>query len=144
MRIYLTSKREGYKMGRNRYGKRVNGKRSKFEVSFSKLLDKLGIKYSYETKKISYVQPEVKRTYTPDFIVGNKVFETKGRLTLEERKKILWILDSNPDLDLTLVLQAPNNKIRKGSNTTYAMWCEKNGVKWTSLNKFSLEYGNFR
>ena len=33
-------------------------------------------------------------------------------------------------IDLRFVLQSPNGKIYKGSKTTYAQWCEKNGFKW--------------
>ena len=33
-------------------------------------------------------------------------------------------------MDLRFVLQSPNGKIYKGSKTTYAQWCEKNGFMW--------------
>ena len=42
-------------------------------------------------------------------------------------------------MDLRFVLQSPNGKIYKGSKTTYAEWCEKNGFKW--LKKKYLKNG---
>ena len=37
-----------------------------------------------------------------------------------------------PELDIRFVLQSPNGKIYKGSKTTYAEWCNKNGFKWAN------------
>lgn len=81
--------------------------------------------------KIKYVVPEKKRSYTPDIILPNGIIlEVKGRLVKSDRDKHLLIKEQYPDLDIRFVFQCANNKIRKGSQTTYAMWCEKNDIKW--------------
>lgn len=82
----------------------------------------------YERKKLAYIKPVTEHTYTPDFILPNGiVIETKGEFSLEDRKKHLLIKQQYPDLDLRFVFSNPNSKIRKGSPTTYAMWCEAHG-----------------
>lgn len=58
--------------------------------------------------------------------------EIKGWLTLEDRQKTLLILEQYPNIDLRFCFQAPYNKIRKGSKTTYADWCDSHGIKWCS------------
>ena len=64
-------------------------------------------------------------------LLPNDIFiESKGWFLPEDRKKHLLIKEQNPDMDLRFVLQSPNGKIYKGSKTTYAQWCEKNGFKW--------------
>jgi len=86
---------------------------------------------SYESMKIKYVVPEKQRSYTPDIILPNGIIlEVKGRLVKADRDKHLLIKEQHPDLDIRFVFQCANNKIRKGSQTTYAMWCEKNDIKW--------------
>lgn len=86
---------------------------------------------SYESMKIKYVVPEKQRSYTPDIILPNGIIlEVKGRLVKADRDKHLLIKEQYPDLDIRFVFQCANNKIRKGSQTTYAMWCEKNDIKW--------------
>jgi len=75
--------------------------------------------------------PERKATYTPDFILDNGiVIESKGLFTSDDRKKHRLVQSQYPDLDLRFVFSNPNQKISKGSKTTYAMWCEKNGFKY--------------
>lgn len=92
----------------------------------------LGLPVLFETVKIEFEQPAKERTYTPDFVLPNGVYiETKGRLTVEDRQKHLWIKQQNPQIDLRFVFSNPNNRIAKGSNTTYAAWCEKNGFLYS-------------
>ena len=110
----------------------ILGYRSGLEEKISKQLDDLQIAYTYETEKISYVQPAKKRTYKPDFIKdkknGEKLYiETKGRLMASDRKKHELVKDQNPSLDIRFVFTNSNTKIAKGSKTTYADWCIKNG-----------------
>lgn len=49
-----------------------------------------------------------------------------------DRKKHLLIREQYPHLDIRFVFQNPNNKLYKGSKTTYAMWCEKYGFKYAT------------
>jgi hypothetical protein len=44
---------------------------------------------------------------------------------------MLAIVNQHPMLDIRMVFQAPHTKIRKGSKTTYAQWCQKFlGIPW--------------
>ena len=103
-----------------------NGYRSGLEDVISEDLKKRGVDFGYETVKIKWQLIESK-TYTPDFILPNGIIiESKGRFVLDDRKKHLKVREQNPDLDIRFVFSNSRNKIRKGSKTTYAMWCEKN------------------
>ena len=103
-----------------------NGYRSGLEDVISKDLKDRGVDFGYETVKINWKLVENK-TYTPDFILPNGIIiESKGRFVPDDRKKHLKVREQNPDLDIRFVFSNSKNKIRKGSKTTYAMWCEKN------------------
>lgn len=107
-----------------------NGYRSGLEDVISEDLKKRGVDFGYETVKIKWQLIESK-TYTPDFILPNGVIiESKGRFVLDDRKKHLKVREQNPELDIRFVFSNSRNKIRKGSKTTYAMWCEKNNFKY--------------
>jgi len=107
------------------------GYRSGLEEVISQQLDKMSIDGQYEQHKVLYVKPVTYHEYTPDFRLPNGIFvETKGRFVLEDRKKHLLIKSQHPELDIRFVFQNSKNKIRKGSKTTYADWCEKHGFKY--------------
>ncbi len=107
-----------------------NGYRSGLEDVISEDLKKRGVDFGYETVKIKWQLIESK-TYTPDFILPNGVIiESKGRFVPDDRKKHLKVREQNPELDIRFVFSNSRNKIRKGSKTTYAMWCEKNNFKY--------------
>lgn len=108
------------------------GYRSGLEKTVAAQIKDRGLKVKYEDpkSKIAFIQPACDRTYTPDFILPNGiVVETKGRFTLEDRKKNLWIQEQC-DVDIRFVFSNSNAKIRKGSKTTYGMWCDKHGFKY--------------
>lgn len=111
--------------------KKKSTKRSGFEDNIWESLGNNQKTVGYETEKISYTVPEKNRNYIPDFILPNGIYvEAKGRLTLADRQKMVWVKKSNPDLDIRFVFQRKNNYIRKGSKTTYADWAEKNGFPY--------------
>jgi hypothetical protein len=61
-----------------------HGFRSGLEDNVNDMLKEHNKSFSYESEKISYIQPETKHNYTPDFILtktsGNKMYvETKGK-----------------------------------------------------------------
>ena len=86
---------------------------------------------SFETAKIPYTIPARGATYTPDFFLKNGVIvETKGELDRDDRKKHLLIKEQHPHLDIRFVFAHPNNRIYKGSPTTYAAWAEEHGFRW--------------
>lgn len=112
--------------------KKTDKYRSKFEEAVSKVLGK---DYQYEPKNrvLKYTVPESHHKYLPDFVKDDIYIECKGRLTLDDRKKMKLLGEQYPDLRIIMVLQAPNNPIRKGSKTTYSKWCEQNNIEWCSL-----------
>ena len=111
----------------NRAAKKL-GYRSGLEDKVAKQLELQGVKVEYETTKIKYVVPESLHTYTPDFVLPNGIIvETKGRFVVADRKKHLLVQQQYPDLDIRFVFSNSKTKISKGSKTSYADWCNKNG-----------------
>ena len=122
-------------MARKRFTKRQaavkHGYRSGLEEDLDNTLKQVGIDGEYEKHKIAYTKPATQHTYTPDFRLPSGIFvETMGRFVVEDRKKHILIKQQYPELDIRFVFQNSKNKIRKGSKTTYADWCEKHGFKY--------------
>ena len=106
--------------------------RSGFEKKIREVLEETKIPYGYESEKLEFIQPAIKRKYTPDFIFkkadGTKMYlEAKGRLTTFDRQKMILVKTQHPDLDIRILFMRHKNPIRKGSKTTYGMWAEKHG-----------------
>ena len=103
------------------------GYRSGLEERVAKELREAGVDFGYECLKIDYRVEETRR-YTPDFLLPNGIIvETKGRFVASDRKKHLLIKRQDPFLDIRFVFQNSRSKINKGSNTSYADWCDKHG-----------------
>ena len=112
--------------------------RSKLEESVANLLEGLGVSYQYESERVPYT---IQHHYCPDFVLPNHVLlETKGYWDAADRRKILAVKKDNPYLDLRMVFQSPYNKISKKSKTTYAKWCEKHDIPWTSYHDIPLDW----
>ena len=112
--------------------------RSGLEQKVADLLVDLGVKYEYESTKIPYV---IHFSYCPDFVLPNGVWlETKGYWDAADRRKIKAVKQQNPEIDLRMVFQAPYNTISKKSKTTYAKYCEKLGIPWTSWANIPLDW----
>jgi len=108
-----------------------HGYRSGFEHKVADQLKESKTAFEYETTVIDYIKPETHHKYTVDFTLPNGILvETKGRWVLEDRKKHMLIKQQHPELDIRIVFQNPRGKIRKGSKTTYADYCDKNGIVW--------------
>ena len=108
-----------------------HGFRSGLEKALSKQLEEAGLEIRYEEMEIAYTEPATKHTYTPDFVLPNDIIiESKGRFLLEDRKKHLLVKAQHPELDIRFVFSRSATPIYKGSPTTYAKWCEKNGFKY--------------
>lgn len=119
-----------------------HGFRSGLEETMRKTLEDCGIEPNYEAKKFSYIVPEQEHIYTPDFAVSpHIVIETKGMWVLEDRKKMLLVKEQHPEIDFRIVFTNANKKIKKGSKTSYAMWCDKHGIKWANKT-IPLEWVN--
>ena len=110
-----------------------HGYRSGFEHTISQQLTEAKVKFKYENTVINYIKPETHHTYTIDFTLPNGILiETKGRWVLEDRKKHMLIKKQHPELDIRFVFMNPNGKIRKGSKTTYANFCDKHDIIWAA------------
>ena len=105
-----------------------NKYRSGFESKLAHQLKRSGVDFEYETLTIEYQRLS---TYTPDFILPNGIIiEAKGVWTVEDRAKHLLVREQHPHLDIRMVFMRASNKINKKSKTTYAMWCERKGIKY--------------
>jgi len=110
-----------------------HGYRSGFEHKVADQLKESKTNFDYEITVIDYIKPQTSHKYTVDFTLPNGILiETKGRWVLEDRKKHLLIKDQRPELDIRIVFQNANGKIRKGSKTTYSDFCEKHGILWAN------------
>jgi hypothetical protein len=104
--------------------------RSKLEAKVAELLPVV----EYEAEKLKYTVPASTHTYITDFRLAPRSYiEVKGRLLPSERKKYLLVRECNPDITLRFFFDKSDNKIYKGSPTTYADWCDKNNFEWTDL-----------
>jgi hypothetical protein len=113
--------------------------RSQFEELHFKNSLLLGYKPKYEAEDeiIPYTIPQSEHKYLPDFVYtkkdgGKMIVETKGVWKLEDRKKWLFLIRQYPHLDLRIIFERPDNKIKKGSKTSYGDWCNKAGIKWAA------------
>lgn len=114
------------------------GFRSGLEEQVADLFVELDIKYEYEPHQVPY---EIKHNYTPDFRLPNGIYlECKGLWEPEDRRKIKAVKEQHPELDIRMVFQAPFNRISKKSKTTYAQWCDKHNIPWTSFTNIPLEW----
>jgi hypothetical protein len=84
----------------------------------------------YEAEKIPYT---IEHDYYPDFKLPNGVFvEVKGLFDVEDRRKQLAVKVQHPDLDIRIVFVKANTPISRGSKSTYATWCDKHKIQWSS------------
>jgi hypothetical protein len=105
--------------------------RSGLEKVVAEFLKTCQSKVRYEELKIEWTDLRY-RTYTPDFVLDNGVIiETKGIFDNEDRRKHIAVREQHPELDIRFVFSNANAKLYKGSKTTYAMWCEKQGFKYS-------------
>jgi hypothetical protein len=114
--------------------------KSKPEEEVAKQLDDAGIAYEYEGRPLSFEVPSRIAKYKGDFpIVGSPIIlEVKGRFGhrgndgagAKVRQHLILAKQQNPASDIRIVFQNAKNKIRKGSETTYAKWAEDHGFKW--------------
>ena len=111
------------------------GYKSMSEVKYKAFLDAHGIPNEYEPDVFKYTLPRGK--YTPDFKIcksgcGERpvYLEYKGVFSGKDRRKLRYVRQSNPTLDLRLVFERSSNKLNKYSKTTYGEWATKNGFKW--------------
>lgn len=105
--------------------------RSKFEETVYEDLLHREVTAQYEPFKVEYTVPEIYKNYTPDFVLSNGIcVECKGWFPLSDRKKMLFVRSSNPNLDIRFVFMDASVKIRKQSKTTLGDWADLHHFKW--------------
>lgn len=104
----------------------MSGYRNRFEAKIAKTLDPA---FRYEALRLPYV---MKHTYLPDWIDthSKRIVEAKGRFPSSDRTKMKAVREQYPDYEITIIFSNPDAPINKGSKTTNAMWCERNGIGW--------------
>lgn len=101
------------------------GFRSGFERTLAASLQRRKTKFGYETVKLPYT---VHHVYSPDFILDNGILiEAKGKLTAQDRSKMIAVKKQHPELDIRFVFMRGENKLNASSKTTYMQWAAKNG-----------------
>tara|TARA_R100001463_G_scaffold307_1_gene1279 strand:- start:149 stop:571 length:423 start_codon:yes stop_codon:yes gene_type:complete len=138
----MTTSKASLAWAKKAYKKLKDSKNNKFRSGLEKqiadLLTELGVSYEYESEKLAYT---ISHNYTPDFVLPNHVYlEAKGYWDSADRRKVLAVKRDNPDIDLRMVFQSPYNTISKKSKTTYAQWCERHKIPWTTWQKIPLEW----
>lgn len=98
--------------------------RSKYEETiYNNVIDE-GLTVLFEPFKLPYF---TKGNYLPDFVLPNGIIvEAKGYFDARSRAKMVAVKKNNPDLDIRMLFMNSKTKVRKGSATTYADWCNKN------------------
>ena len=111
-----------------------HGYRSGLEDKLSKQIKTAGLEVHYETDKIKYQVPPRQAKYTPDFRLpkdgGFFYVEAKGIWDVKDRQKHLLIQEQYPEIDIRFVFSNSNNKLYKGSKSTYASFCDKHRLPW--------------
>jgi hypothetical protein len=102
--------------------------RSGLEEKIAAQIEEAGVDYEYETLKLAYSIPH---TYTPDFRLANGIIiEGKGLFDSSDRTKHLAVKKQHPELDIRFVFSRSASPLYKGSKSTYASWCAKNGFQY--------------
>lgn len=117
--------------------------RSGLEREHYEQLKDSGIGFEYEPEKIEYRKRVVKgicpkcgcsdvyqrKNYIPDWVLENGIrIESKGRLTPQDRAKLMAVKQQYKDLDLRIVFGA-NNKLNKAKAKRYMEWASEHGFR---------------
>lgn len=97
-----------------------------------KIAKTLSPQFEYEPRRFPF---QVTRHYLPDWVneIDKEIVEAKGRFTAEDRQKHKAFREQYPDWTVTIVFQKADAPITKGSKTTNAAWCERNGIQWRQV-----------
>jgi hypothetical protein len=103
--------------------------RSGYERTIYETLTEAGLTAEFEPCKLAYL---LRGNYIPDWRLPNGIYvESKGYFDSRARAKMLAVKKHNPDLDIRFVFMDSRKKLRKGSSTTYADWCNKYGFPFS-------------
>ena len=101
--------------------------RNKFETAVASKLKG----WEYESEKVPYV---IQRNYIPDFVHDKYLIECKGYFRVGDTQKYKAIRDSLDGRELVFILYNPGTKVRRGAKMTMSEWCEKEGLRWYTLD----------
>lgn len=89
--------------------------------------------YEQSDTILYYVKPARRSRYLPDFRLPNGVLvEAKGRLTAEDRAKMLNVKRDNPEADIRFLFMRANQRTTRSKNSmTYEQWADKHGFRWS-------------
>lgn len=118
--------------------------RSGYESKQAARLEKLGIKFEYESHVIPYYLSArtglcwtcgshdigIARNYNPDFYFPdvNLFVETKGKFDQADRRKMKSICEQSEE-DIRMVFMR-DNYISKKKSMKYSRWCDLNNIQW--------------
>lgn len=127
--------------------------RSDYERRQARRLDKSGVKWEYETRQLDFSElinggycPVCgsdhvlkDRKYTPDFYFPDTgIFvETKGRLDVDDRKKMIDVCSQSEE-DIRMVFMS-DNLLRRGGKMRYSRWAELKGIEY-AIGDIPLEW----
>lgn len=122
-------------------GKPMSEYKSKLEAEVAK---QLGDAWGYESCNLQYHIP---KSYKPDFVNDDQTvfLEVKGWFRPGDTLKYKSVAAKckKRGIVFIMVLQTPNKRVRKGSDTTMSQWCDKNKIRWVSAHsvyKIRQEY----
>lgn len=83
----------------------------------------------------------VVHNYHPDWKIKENIYiETKGLWKATDRAKHKYLREQHPEITVYMVFQNPNNKLSRASKTTYADYCDKNGILWATIDTVPEEW----
>ena len=99
----------------------------------SKVAQLLGGEWVYEEWTVPYT---LEKNYVVDFSRDALFIEVKAYFRPSDISKYKAVQETlkGTEHELVFVLANPLKKVRKGSKTTMAQWCDKNGFRWYSVN----------
>lgn len=92
--------------------------------------------FAFEPYKVPYT---VERKYIPDFVYktpsGHDVLiECKGYFRVGDTQKYKAIKRCLEHDELVFLLSDPKKRLRKGAKMNMGEWCEKEGIRWYTLD----------
>lgn len=97
------------------------------------------VKALYEGEELGYKKARSKNRsrYTPDIVIvypsGAKMYiEVKARLDSKSREKLLAVRQSNPGINLGLIVDDVSRPIEKGRTTTVQQWAKRSKIRVAS------------
>jgi hypothetical protein len=68
------------------------------------------------------------------------IVEAKGRWTADDRKKMCFVTEQSPDLDIRILFERDNTLTKSPRSKTYTQWCAMKGIKCAVGRKVPEEW----